>query len=136
MNSLLAAILSGFIGLGQLITILILENHEDQDASGLLSSELIFPIFAALVMTEILTVISLSIYRISPWLLRLTGEKWEADRVARARTRYGSNLQLATILATVLRRLVVAIDSGTLSVNLGASLAVALAALAIPRPKA
>ena len=133
MNALLAGLIGGFFGLLQLFAILVIETRDEREKSGLLSSDTAFPIFAALVMTEIMCVMALSIYRISPWLLRKTGDAWEADRVGAARKRYGPMLRRTTVIATVLRRVVVMVDAGSFSPHLALSLGVALAAFLIPK---
>ena len=134
MNSLLAAMIAGFCGLMQLIVILVIETENDEK-SGLLTSDDVFPYFALLVMTEIMCIMALSIYRISPWLLRVTGEKREADRVSSAYRRYGTILARTTIVATLLRRGIVMIDTSSFSTNLTFSLLIPLTLILIPRPK-
>ena len=112
-----------------------IEMHDDKEKSGMLASDSAFPIFALLVMTEIMCVMALSMYRISPWLLRVTGDQWESDRVTTAKKRYGTILQRTTVVATVARRIVVMVDAGAFSPNLALSLGVALAAFLVPKPK-
>ncbi len=111
------------------------EMHDDKEKSGMLASEYAFLVFAVLVMTEIMCVMALSMYRISPWLLRITGDQGEADRVTAAKKRYGTILQRTTVVATVTRRIVVSMDAGAFSTNLALSLGIALAAFLVPKPK-
>jgi hypothetical protein len=135
MNALFAGIVAGFCGLLQLIAIMAIEMQDENEKSGFLASDIAFPIFALLVLTEIMCVLALSMYRISPWLFRKIGDDWEANRIASARERYGTALQSTTIAATVLRRVVVMIDAGSFSSHLALSLGVALAVFLIPKPK-
>jgi len=135
MNALVAGLIAGLCGLLQLFAIMAIEMHDDKEKSGMLASDSAFPIFALLVMTEIMCVMALSMYRIAPWLLRVTGDKWEANRVTTAKKRYGTMLQRATVIATLARRIVVMADAGTFSSNLVLSLGVALAAFLVPKPE-
>lgn len=135
MNALLAGLIAGFFGLLQLCAIMMIEMQDEREKSGILAGEAVFPLFALLVMAEIMCVMALSMYRIAPWLLRVTGDKWEADRVTGARKRYGSVLQRAAVIAPLARRIVVMIDAGAFSATLALSLGVALAAFVVPKPK-
>jgi len=132
---LLAGIIGGFCGLLQLFAIFLIESAYDQERSGTLVSDQVFPIFAMLVMTEIICVIALSAYRISPWILRVLGDDWEANRISSAKKKYGTILQRLTLVATVSRRLIVMVDGGAFSFQMLASLCVALLPLIVPRPK-
>jgi hypothetical protein len=135
MNTLIAGLIAGFCGLLQLFAILMIETQDDKEKSGILASDSVFPLFALLVMAEIMCVMALSMYRIAPWLLRVTGEKWEADRITVAKKRYGAILQRTAIIATLARRIVVMLDAGAFSSSLAWSLGVALAAFLVPKPK-
>jgi hypothetical protein len=135
MNALVAGLLAGFCGFLQLFAIMMIEMQDEKEKSGMLTSDAVFPIFALLVMAEIMCVMALSMYRIAPWLLRVTGDKWEADRVTGARKRYGTVLQRTAVIAPLARRIVVMIDAGAFSASLAFSLGVALAAFLVPRPK-
>lgn len=135
MNTFLASLIGGFCGLLQLVVIAVIESRNEHEQSGLLASDVAFAIFAVLVMAEIICVIALAMYRICPWLLRKTGDAWEADRVDEGRRRSEVWLQNTTVAATVLRRIVVTVDSGSFSSNLLLTLGVALAPLLIPKPR-
>ena len=136
MRLLIAGIVGGFVGFVQLFTIWMIEYTNESGRSGALSSDAVFPWFAALVMVEIMCVMALSMYRISPWIARLLGDSFEADRITEGRKRYGLILQRTTITAISLRRIIVGFDAGEFSWALSGSWAVALAPLLIPRPKA
>ncbi len=129
-------LIGGFCGLVQLFAILLIESHEADEQSGFFSSDMAFPIFASLVMTEILCVMALSMYRVAPWVAHLIGDDWEERRISAGKRRYGEILQRTTVVATVLRRAVVMIDAGGFSPKLLFSLGVALAPLLIPKPRA
>ena len=135
MNALIAGLVAGFCGFLQLFAIMMIEMQDDKEKSGILASDSAFPLFALLVMTEILCVMALSMYRIAPWLLRVTGDKWEAERVTIARKRYGTILQRTAVIAPLARRIVVMLDAGAFSTSLALSLGVALAAFLVPKPR-
>ena len=135
MNALVAGLIAGFCGFLQLFAIMMIEMQDEKEKSGILASDSIFPLFALLVMTEIMCVMALSMYRIAPWLLRVTGDKWEADRVTAAKKRYGTILQRTAVIAPLARRIVVMLDSGAFSSSLALFLGVALAAFLVPKPK-
>ncbi len=135
MNAFFAGLIGAGCGMIQLLVIMGIELSDEREKSGFHTSDRVFPIFAALVMTEILCVRALSMDRISPWLLRKTGDDWKANRVSVARQQYGRTLQRTTVIATVLRRLVVMADAGSFAPHLGLSLGVALASLLVPEPR-
>ncbi len=114
---------------------MIIEMQDDKEKSGILASDSVFPLFALLVMAEIMCVMALSMYRIAPWLLRVTGDKWEADRVAAAKKRYGTILQQTAVIAPLARRILVMVGAGAFSASLALSLGVAVAAFLVPNPK-
>jgi|GEM_PF-6397880 len=136
MNTLLAGILGGFCGLVQLVMILALETRDADAKSGLLSGDAVFPIFACLVMIEIVSVIALAMYRVSPWILRLVGDPDEANRITSGKRKYGARLFHLTLIATVARRILVMVDFGVFVPSLFLSLGIALAPMILPRPKA
>lgn len=127
--------IGGLFGFFQLIGILVIETKRAEEKSGMLSSDSVFPVFGLLVMVEIMSVMALSMYRVSPWVARLVGEDAQAERISAGKRRYGKVLQYTTVATTFLRRAVVMIDDGHFSPALMASLSVALAPLLLPRPK-
>lgn len=135
MKALVAGLIAGFCGFLQLFAIWMIELQDEKEKSGSLASDSVFPLFALLVITEIMCVMALSMYRIAPWLLRVSGDKWEADRVSSAKKRYGALLQRTAVIAPLARRIVVMVDAGSFSSNLALSFGVALAAFLIPKPK-
>ena len=134
MRLLLAGIIGGFVGLIQLFIILAIETSHDNSPSGLLASETAFAIFAIFVLIEIFGVITLSIYRISPWILRLLGADWDAQRTIREKNKHSHAIHASILIATIGRRATVMIDTQAYDILLVISLLVALAAFIIPKP--
>ena len=135
MRLLLAGIIGGFVGLIQLFIILLIETSHDNSPSGLLASDTAFSIFAIFVLVEIFGVITLSIYRISPWVLRLLRADWDAQRTIHERNKHSHAIHASILIATIGRRATVMIDTQTYDSVLFISLIVALAAFIIPKPK-
>lgn len=121
--------------MAQLCIIAALEASRSTEPSGILSSEVAFPVFACLVALEIFCVITLAMYRISPWILHFLRDDFEAARIQDGKTRYSTMLSRVSILAIVARRVVIAIDYQTLDFALLISIPLALSSIFIPRLK-
>ena len=135
MKLFFAGLVGGFIGLLQLFAIFYIEKHED-GPSGVQASDIVFMIFGFLVMIEVICVMALSMYRISPWVVRILGDKWEANRITEAKKEYGIHLHRISLFATTVRRLIVMVDAGSFSISLLASMGIALFPFILPKPKA
>lgn len=135
MGALGAGLVGGLCGLLQLLAILFVETQQEDEKSGFHTSDTAFPLFALLVMAEIMCVMALAMYRVSPWVARACGDHAEAKRITQGKEKYGAVLQHSTVFATVLRRLVVMVDAGSFSSHVTLSLCIALAPLFLPKPK-
>jgi hypothetical protein len=134
MRLLFAGIIGGMIGFLQLLIIAAIEAAHSTSPDFAAASDLAFAIFGCFFVVEALSVITLSIYRISPWILRLLRADWDADRTILERKKHSRALHAATIISTLGRRVILMIDHQTWDPILLVSLIVALAAFLIPRP--
>lgn len=134
MRAFLAALAGGTCGALQLFAILVIEMNQEDERSGLDASDAAWPVFAFLVTVEIISVMALSMYRISPWVARALGDDWEAQRITAGKRRYGVILQRVTVGVTFARRLLVTVDAGAFSLSILYTLSIALIPLLIPRP--
>jgi hypothetical protein len=132
MRVLLAGLISALVGCIQLVVILMIESRGTDERSGLIGGDVAFVVFALLVLTEVICVVALSMYRLSPWILKFLRDDWEACRVANAKRRYAAILQYTTVCAVLLRRVVVMIDTHSFSSGLLLSLCVALVSFLMP----
>lgn len=136
MRVLLASIISGMVGLIQVIVIGIIESQQEEDAEKVIVSDVAGLCFALMLMVECVCVIGLGMYRYSPWILRLLREDpWEINRIVSARKRNARILQYVTMYSAVLRRAVIMADSQSFSTGLILSLFVALLPVVIPSVK-
>lgn len=135
MRLLIAAIISGFIGIIQLCVIVAIEASRAPESDGPLLSGVAFLLFAVMVAAEIFCVITMAMYRITPWILYLMRDGWEADRIQRVKQKYATAITLATTGAVLARRVVVAIDSRSFDLALLLSLFIGLVSILVPKLK-
>lgn len=135
MRFFVASLVAAGLGLIQLCVIWFIESQYTQEKSGLLGDEIAFIIFGILIFAEAMCVIALSMYRITPWLLHLMRDDWEANRIKTGRKTRGPILHYVALGAFILRRLVTMVDNQSYSAELLLTLGIALLPFFVPKPK-
>ncbi len=133
---MLAGVVSGFIGVFQLIAIALVEAANSDGPGGHdIADDTVHAVFALFLTAEIVSVIISAIYRFSPWILRLLKAHWEARETLEQRRQSRRLILGATFFSTLGRRLIVMFDTGTFETPLVGTFLIALIAFAIPPPK-
>ena len=132
MRGFIAALVGASIGFGQFLYAGVADAL--QGASVPQTDVAAYLYFGTWIATFFALVI-IGMYRFSPWVARLLGDTWEAERIERDKKRHISLLEWSAAGALVIRSLVASVDAGR--ITMGSMVVVGFAAVPflIPRPR-
>jgi hypothetical protein len=133
MRAFVASLIGGGIGFAQVIILAIVDSSND-DRSRVPQGDIAYWVFAATWMAETISVIAISMYRFSPFIVRVMGDDWEADRINKGRRSSGPKIEMAASAAIVVRRIVQYMDIGHISAGTVIGLTIATFPFLIPHP--
>ena len=135
MRLLFAGLLSGVLGLLLIILFFAVEGAGQEFPSALLVRESLAPLVSLSLLVEIVSVLGLTIYRCSPWILRGLGARDDAEAVLLQKRLHGPVFIHAAYGSALLRRALVVADTGRLTLELLLSFFIAVAPLLLPKPR-
>jgi hypothetical protein len=124
MRAFVAAIVGGGIGFMQVFILALLDASRNEE-STLPKGDAAYWIFACTWVAETIAVIAISMYRFSPFVARMLGDNWEANRSKKEKKTKVATVEWLSSAAIIVRRAVQLFDSGHLSRGLFFGLAIA-----------
>lgn len=134
MQAFIAALVGGGIGFTQVL-VLAMIDAASSDETAMPKGDAAYWIFACSWVAETIAVIVISMYRFSPFIARLLGDEWEANRIKKERRTKIATVEWLSSAAIVVRRGILFFDSGHLSSGLFVGLAIASLPFIVPAPK-
>jgi hypothetical protein len=132
MRRAIAAVVGGLVGFLQIMTIAFLDERAGRPP---IKGDLAAVLFVVLMCLDVMAVIALSMFRVSPFVARLLGDTQEAQRIEESKKIRRFAIQTASAIIILLQRIVVAVSDGHVSKESAIALAVALLPFALPAPK-
>ncbi len=132
MRGFIAAIVGASIGFAQFIYAV---YADAADGASIPRSDAAAYIFMLTWIATFFALVIIAMYRFSPWIARLLGDSWEAERIRRDKERHVSLLEWIAAGALVIRALVASIDATHVTMGSIAVAAFALVPFVIPRPR-
>lgn len=132
MRGFIAALIGASIGFGQFLYAVFADAA---DGASIPRSDAAAYVFMLTWIATFFALVVIAMYRFSPWIARLLGDAWEAERIRRDKERHVSLLEWTAAGALVLRALVASIDASHITMGSVVVAAFALVPFVIPRPR-
>lgn len=132
MRGFIAALSGASIGFGQFLYAVFADAADDASIPG---NDLAAYLFMLTWIATFFALVIIAMYRFSPWIARLLGDSWEAERIRRDKERHVSALEWIATGALVIRALVASIDASYVTMGSIVVAAFALVPFVVPRPR-
>ena len=129
----IAGLVGGLVGFGQILSIALLDEAAGRNVS--IKELWAATVFVVLMCLQIMAVIALSMFRVSPFVARILGDLREAERIEVSKAIRRRTIERASTTIIVLQRIVVAVGAGHVSQEWFLTVGVALFPLALPKRK-
>lgn len=132
MRGFIAALIGASIGFGQFLYAVFADAA---DGASIPRTDAAAYIFMVTWIATFFALVIIAMYRFSPWIARLLGDSWEAERIRRDKGRHVSLLEWMAAGALVIRALVTSIDASHLTTGSIVVAVFAVVPFVIPRPR-
>lgn len=130
MRGFIAALTGAAIGFGQFLYAVC------ADGAPIPRSDAAAYVFLATWIGTCFALVIIAMYRFAPWIARLLGDAWEAERIRRDKERHVSWLEWVAFAALVVRAVIGSIAARHLTLGSMVVAAFAVIPFVVPRPRA
>ena len=134
MRGFIAALIGASIGFGQFLYAVFADAA---DGASIPLNDAAAYVFMLTWIASFFALLIIAMDRFSPWVARLLGDSWEAERIVRDKQRHVSLLEWIAAGALLVRALVAALDASKVTTGsiVVAAFAIIPFVIPLPRPK-